>query len=334
MEEQMENYVKVDILKAEEAINLKRYDLTIQLIQNVLRDFPEDDRAFYIMARAYAGKEAYDPAFQAIQEAIRIDPLDSDYHYYLGFLHYKTKEFKKTIKELQHVFSIDPDHLGAHLLLGHIFLSKRKKKKALVHIQRAMEIDPTNPECHSLMAFGLGQVGKIKQGRETLQTVLSLEPDNVDSQHAYGIFLLYYMHKPKEAFVHLQEAMRLDPNDPEIQEDYFEAIKAKNWFYYIFWRVALWNGRLGKWRFLLIPFLAMIIGICGLLWTYLPILGMYIDSFLGIYAVTYVGDFLGILFAGIGVVTIVCGYLLVIINILSWVVHPLFNLLAKKRILK
>ncbi|WP_044640450.1 tetratricopeptide repeat protein [Risungbinella massiliensis] len=326
----MENYAKVELLKASEAINLQRYDLAIQCIQNVLRDFPEEEHAFYLMARAHAGNEAYDSAFQAIQEAIRIDPLEADYHYYLGFLYYKTKKFKQAIKVLQHVLSIDPDHLGTHLLFGHIFLSKRKKKKALIHIQRAMELDPTNPDCHSLMAFGLGQVGKIRQGKETLQTVLNLEPDNVDSQHAYGIFLLYYMHKPKEALVHLQEAIRLDPNDPEVLEDYLEAIKAKNWFYYLFWRVALWNGRLGKWRFLLIPFLAVIVGICSLLWYAFPMIGMYIDQFLGIYAVTYIGEFLGLLFAAIGFVTAVGGYLLVIINLLSWIVHPLFHLLAKK----
>lgn len=308
----MQDWIKTELIRAREALKLERFDLVIEITQEILKKDPEEDRAFYLIACAHAQKKEWEPAFASIQEAIRINAEDLDYHFYHAYLYYQTGKHQKALPILEQVLTLDPNHLETHLLFGYIYLEKNKRKKAYLHIKKALEIAPDDAESHSLMAFALGQMGEHKAGNKWMQSVLSFEPDDAESHYRYGIFLLYYMNKPKEAYDHLRQAIQKNPDNKDIRREYLNAVKAKNWFYRIFWTLAIWYGRIGKKRFLILPGLLLAAGIFNAIGISLPV------------------PAIGIIFVGAAVISLYCAIVLFVINVLSLVVHPLFEILARK----
>ena len=62
-----------EIRKAEYAINVRRYDLAIEMMQRFLSTHPENSIAFYTIARAFTLKGEQQKASAAYKETLRLD---------------------------------------------------------------------------------------------------------------------------------------------------------------------------------------------------------------------------------------------------------------------
>ena len=69
-----------ELHRAEYAIDVRRYDLAIEIMHQFLSTNPENSIAFYTIARAYMLKGEGQKAVAAFKETLRLDPANSNAH--------------------------------------------------------------------------------------------------------------------------------------------------------------------------------------------------------------------------------------------------------------
>lgn len=63
---------------------------------------------------------------------------------------------------------------------------------ATVHWEKAVKIDPTYPAAWNNLGIGLEQLGRFKEAREAYEEALKLDPDNTFIQNNYAQFREIY----------------------------------------------------------------------------------------------------------------------------------------------
>ncbi|MGH2480065.1 MAG: tetratricopeptide repeat protein, partial [Ktedonobacteraceae bacterium] len=76
--------VRDELRRAEAALDIRRYDLAIEILREMLKHYPENAAVFYTLARAYIYKKNYPDARQAVRESLRLDPGSSQSHTLYG----------------------------------------------------------------------------------------------------------------------------------------------------------------------------------------------------------------------------------------------------------
>ncbi|MBA4496168.1 tetratricopeptide repeat protein [Paenactinomyces guangxiensis] len=295
--------VEAEMMKAEHALEVHRCDLAIQIMQNLLRVYPEQNQAFVMMARAYVMKREKQKAIQALKEALRLDPEDDYANALYGRLLGEEKQWEEAENAFQTALSIYPYHALTHLWYGFFLLSQHKTDQAYHHAEVALELDPEEEEAHILMARILSEKGKLEQEEESLLQALRLAPDSYFTHFHYGLFLLTKKNERKKAFEYLREAIRMNPEDPELREVFLISLKAKNRVYGLFWSYSLFLHRFGKWK-----------------WGF--IIGLYIMYRIVLYIARSSPDWAPFLIPIIVLYIVFC--------IFSWTADPLFNLFIRR----
>lgn len=291
-----------EIMKAEHALDVRRYDLAIEMMLNLLKQAPEASEPYIIISRAYSMQDQYETAIQALRQALSIDPNNENAHAFLGYLLGKLKKGHEADDAFQTALRLNPESAVTHYWYGNFLGNQHySTDKALFHAQKALEIDSLDPNHHVLYGFLLAEKGELKKAEYHLKEAFRIDPSSYLTHYNYGLFLLYHKNEPLEAFNHLKEAIRMNPEDQDLREAFLLALKAKNRFYSLFWTSSLWFRQRGD---LLILGLILLFIITGLLTESNPTLGLAI------------------------LVPILCIYFLGCI--LAWTINPLFNFFIKK----
>ena len=141
--------VSLEFDRAEQAIQIGRYDLALQRIAKVLTAEPDHAGAHYLMARAEYLKGQPQRALESIVKAVRLQPDHALYLAFHGVLLEINKKKTEADKAFQQALRMDPDHDLIHYWYANfLFQDRRELKRALNHIQRALELDPGDADYH------------------------------------------------------------------------------------------------------------------------------------------------------------------------------------------
>ena len=249
-----------DIKRADYAISVRRYDLAIEIMRGVLSQYPENSLAFYTIARAYVFKKMPDKAIEAIRESLRLDPTNSHAHTIYGSLLLDKKQPQQAEEEIKAALSLNPQNHLAYYVYAIYYLDHKKAAQAAKdNCYHALDLDASDVRYHCMLGRVLAAEGDLVQAEATYLRALKLDPENARVHNSYGVLLLNQRLDAQRAYEHFRLALMQTPDDAEIRKNLLLALKAKNRFYWLFWRYAMLRRRL-RWSYVF-PLVAIVIAV-------------------------------------------------------------------------
>ena len=108
-------------------------------------------------------------------------------------------------------------HPGAFYLYADLMHDTGHFEKALELVDRCLALSPEFPSARALRGLILTSLGRGREGNESLDSAISLDPDDDGMQLVSAARLLETGH-PFQAREQAFEALRRNPNDPEVLE--------------------------------------------------------------------------------------------------------------------
>ncbi len=233
--------------KAEYALQVRRYDLVIEIMMQALGVHPENSLAYVTIARAYILKRQNHEALAAINEALRLDPGNAYAHLLCGIVLARFRKVREAQEEYLLSLEIDPARAQTHdEYASFLLVRKHDRAAAREHAQRAVALEPAKALYHATLAVTLAASGKITEAGQVYQQALSLDPDDATILRSYGLYLLQYLNRPSEAYEYLSQAVERNPENAYARRDILLAQRLSNWYYRLFWSYACFLRRLGK----------------------------------------------------------------------------------------
>lgn len=233
------------IEKAEQAFLLGKYNLAIELSQQMLAEDPETAHAYWLMARCYLVLDQYDQALATIKETLKMIPDDADAHALYGSILFKIGRQKEAEQEHKKAVELDPNSFFSHFVYAEFLgIYHDRNKEGLYHIEEALRIDPTDADALSIKGTILGKLKKDPLAEQAFLESLAIDPENDNAHHNYGQFLLV-RNRPHQAYRHLKEAIRLDPESSLTAGLYELSLKVKHPLYRWVWIYQIFMDRLG-----------------------------------------------------------------------------------------
>ena len=103
----------------------------------------------------------------------------------------------------------------AHFALGNAFLKSNQAGLALLEYKEAIKLNPEHIPSYANMGSVQMRLGMFNQGRATFEAILSKKPGIAKIHKYLGIIHAQMKESPDKAIFHLQESLRLAPNQPE-----------------------------------------------------------------------------------------------------------------------
>lgn len=219
--------MKDEYKKAEFALQVRRYDLAIEIMQKALNVFPEDSHAFFIIARAYTLKSNNHAALQAIRNSLRLNPASGAKYALYGCLLADASIYDQAEKALATALEIDPSSASAHYGYATLLLKQKKDfERAKEHARKAIELDPENALYHLKLGKILGDEGQLDQADLAYRHALRLEPDDPAILNDYGAYLQNKRKKLHAASEYYRQAVMRDPNNDTIRHNFLIVVRA------------------------------------------------------------------------------------------------------------
>ena len=201
-------FAEAHALLAEALLDQQRLDDATAEAGLAITQDPELELGHFVMARVLLARNRPDEAEQAVLRAIQVMPY--------------------------------PRSFG---LLAATRFERRDWPGALRAADEGLTVDPEDAGCLNLRAMALRQLGRHNDADRTLAGALEADPDD-SYAHANRGWSELHRGRPREALVHFQEALRLDPSNEHARAGLVEAMKARYLLYRIVLGYFLWMGRL------------------------------------------------------------------------------------------
>jgi tetratricopeptide (TPR) repeat protein len=231
------------------------------------------DRAQLLLAqRRYADAE------RELRQALAQDPHFALAHALLAEALLEQRRADEATNEAGLAITLEPDLEVAHYIMGRVLLERNRPDEAEQAVQRALQlaryprtfgllaiirfnrrdwsgalaasdaglaIDPENSGCLNLRAMALRQLGLKDAADATLRGALENDPEDSFAHANRGWSELHHG-RPREALVHFQEALRLDPSNDHARAGLVEAMKARYLIYRLLLGYFFFMGRLAR----------------------------------------------------------------------------------------
>jgi Tfp pilus assembly protein PilF len=231
------------------------------------------DRAQLLLAqRRYADAE------RELRQALSQDPHFAIAHALLAETLLEQHRADEATSEAGLAITLEPDLEVAHYIMARILLERNRPDEAEYAVRQALQlaryprtfgllaiirfnrqdwrgalaaadeglaIDPDHSGCLNLRAMALRQLGQRDAADATLRGALERDPDD-SYTHANRGWTELHHGRAREALVHFQEALRLDPTNDHARAGLVEAMKARYLIYRLLLGYFFFMGRLAR----------------------------------------------------------------------------------------
>ena len=164
------------MVNAQLKINDQELESALEILEQVLRDYPGGGRAYYLKALAYLAMGNNDLAVNAGLEAIKHEPDYVEAHTLLADLYLRKGDVTESRQEAVRALQLEPTNLSAAMILGRCLIAEKDYDKAMKLFSEIREKAPDNPA--ALHAIGLVYLAQGKNGQavEAFKKALELAP--------------------------------------------------------------------------------------------------------------------------------------------------------------
>lgn len=219
------------IAKAYLLLSQKKYDHAIRIFSNLVAQFPDDPEIIIGLASAYQYKGETKLAIQTTEHVLQLDP---NYYYAYTILaeiyFFNKNDYNLAEKYILKSIEINPFESSSYSLLAQICYYNNFYEKSYYYAVEALELDPLNYVAHMVLGLYYVHVPNFEKAEEHYRACLSLAPNNAAVYCNYGMLQLSFAQN-EMGYRLLREAVKLNPQEPFLQETFREAFIRNNFFY-------------------------------------------------------------------------------------------------------
>ena len=185
-------------------------------LYRLLANNPNNSEAYSLLALCYARQDKRQMAIRDAKKATQLTPYYAYSHYILSIVclkFHRVNDAKQAIEQAIHIDSQQPDYFS---VLASIELKRNQKQDALTTVEKGLAIDPNHIGCLLCKTAILLQQKNYEAARITIHQALKVNPENAKSHEMYGV-LFSELGQDEEAIPFIEEALRLDPQNPGLQ---------------------------------------------------------------------------------------------------------------------
>lgn len=228
--------------KIQHFIDVERYDLAERMAREALAVHPEESMLHVQLAWALEGLGRADEAEREGHLALQLDPEESEAIILLAKLNLNAGRHREAEKLCLSALQLEPLAPRNYLIYGILMQKTGHLEKAEKLLRKCLEIAPETPLAHAVLSAILAEK---RQGQAALAHGahgVSLDPDSDYSHATLGLAYLTTGH-PFKARMHLREALRIAPDDADMEAAFAEADRATRWIYLPMYFWSLWMER-------------------------------------------------------------------------------------------
>jgi len=151
----------IDIIKnSKKLVNNHKYLDSIEILENGLEKYPENQKLLYNLGKNYFRVNNYNKAVQILDKYIKKDKKNKFAFYVNGASHYQMMDFKSAIENFIAAIQIDPNMGNALFALGMSYKNLGDYDSAVQTFERVINIDADN----KMALFEIKQIEKLKSG--------------------------------------------------------------------------------------------------------------------------------------------------------------------------
>lgn len=219
------------VAKAYLLLNEKLYDHAIKIFQDLLSMDPNDPEVLTGLSAVYMRKDQTKKALELAYQALNKDP--SFYYAYdiLAEIYFINKKDAFKAEEYAHKsLELNPYDSSTYSLLSQIYYFQKKYEECYVYASQALQIDPENYVAHMALGLYYAHIPNYDKVEEHFKICLSIAPNSSIVYGHFGLLNLAFS-KNEVGYKLLREALRLNPTDKFLQENFREAFIRNNPFY-------------------------------------------------------------------------------------------------------
>lgn len=169
---------------------LKKFDVSVELINSALKINPESADAWSNLGNAYQSLGALAQAIDAYQHSLNINQEHLGSLTNLGAALRKEKSFTRAEQYLRKALALNPACIDAYIKLGNVLSDRCEFEEAQSCFNYVLQRIPDNASALT----GLGQIyrqqSRLQEAIQLTRQAIALDPDNPIAHFSLGIYLL------------------------------------------------------------------------------------------------------------------------------------------------
>jgi protein O-GlcNAc transferase len=155
-------------------------------------------------------------SFLYVKKAINYRALIA---YHAGRAEYAAAEasYQAAVASLEEAIKVDPESSAAYEEMGWLYYGNEQLNLAQEKLEKAVEIDPGFARAWGRLGFTRFRRRNYEGAEEALKTAVELGDDRIETYYTLGL-VLYYLARCEEAMPYFNQALAIDPEDPNALE--------------------------------------------------------------------------------------------------------------------
>lgn len=229
--------------RVELLLQQERYEDAEGILQDLLRNDPDDAVVLSFLAEVKLQADDYPTAHHFIDQSLAITPNNPALHHLKARILIQENRFNEAIDFIEEAIQLDPEDADFHALKALILLQQKKFQESLDAADQALELDAENLLALNMRTTALQKLDRKEDAFITIEGALKEDPNNSFTHSNYGWNLLE-AGDHKKALEHFRQALQNDPGNVYAQQGMVEAIKAANPLYRLFLKYSFFMNNL------------------------------------------------------------------------------------------
>lgn len=199
-------------------IGTEQFDKAINEFDTAVQLNPKLANVHNNLGIAYAKKGNLERAVNELNEAVARGFDNADVHNNLAGIYLTKGSTDNAITELKLALKFNPVDSNAHCNLGNAYMSKNFVDEAISEFKEAVKHNPTDGEIYYYLGNAFYRKGQYSEAVDFLYQSVRYQPNNPLAHKMLGVIYANYLNNPSRALFHLDETLRLDPQQPMARE--------------------------------------------------------------------------------------------------------------------
>lgn len=175
-----------DLSQAVDFLNGNQPENALEVCRAVLRDEPDNARAWQLCGVSHAQQNALQQALECFQNATRLAPSNADYHYNLARAYKGVGQLDNALASYRQAIAIKHDFLEARLNLANVLIDRGDNAEAIACFRELLEMFPDASDSHYNFANLLQDTGNFDESVEHYRTAIELNPSQSAARENLG----------------------------------------------------------------------------------------------------------------------------------------------------
>ena len=162
-------------------IEVKEYEDTISLAEEMVKLDPVDEKAFAAIATCYQQLKNYDQTVVFYKKVLSLRPDYPEVYNNMGVALKDQGKLEDAIEAYNKALSIKPYYAEAYTNMGNALNDQGNLEDAIEAYNKALSIKPDNAEAYTNLGVALKDQGKLEDAIEAYNKALSIKPDYAEA---------------------------------------------------------------------------------------------------------------------------------------------------------